>query len=129
MVTHKINIILYRIYDNNIPPGYHVLVDRLWPRGISKEKANLDDHWKDLAPSDSLRKWFNHEPEKWVYFRKKYIEELAQNEPQAITRLGEVTQPTLVLLYGAKDKNHTHALILQEFLERIERSLNDSYHC
>lgn len=113
------NIELHRIYDDDMPQGYHALVDRLWPRGISKDKADLDGHWKDLAPSDDLRKWFDHDPDKWAEFRKKYMSELSENKKTAKEHLEDVSQKNLVLLYGAKDKGHTHARVLKEYLEKL----------
>ena len=113
------NIKLYRIYDDDMPQGYHALVDRLWPRGISKDEADLDGHWKDLAPSNDLRKWFDHDPNKWEEFRKKYLSELSDNKDKAKDYLEDVSQKNLVLLYGAKDEDHTHALVLKEYLEKL----------
>lgn len=94
-----------------------VLVDRVWPRGISKEDAHLDLWAKDLAPSTDLRKWFNHDPAKWPAFRERYFEELraqpdALEELRALVRAGDV-----VLLFGAKDTEHNNAVALKEFLE------------
>ena len=113
------DIKIHRIYDDDVAQGYRVLADRLWPRGVSKEKANLDAQWKDLAPSSDLRKWFDHDPEKWSDFRKKYLGELETHEKEAKEHLGEVDQETLILLYGAKDKKHSHAHILKEYLEKL----------
>ena len=109
----------HRIYEDHIPQGYHALVDRLWPRGISKDEAELDEHWKSVAPSDELRKWFDHDPDKWGEFRKKYISELSEKKEKVKECLKKVTQKNLVLLYGAKDKKHTHALVLKEYLEKL----------
>ncbi|GIT97735.1 DUF488 domain-containing protein [Sulfurovum sp. TSL1] len=114
------NIKIHRIYDDDVPQGYHVLVDRLWPRGVSKDEADLDGHWKDLAPSNDLRKWFDHDPDKWDDFRKKYLKELSKHKKQAKGHLEEVSQETLILLYGAKDKKHTHAHVLKEYLEKLK---------
>lgn len=113
------DINIHRIYDDDVPQGYHVLVDRLWPRGISKKEAGLDGHWKDLAPSDDLRKWFDHDPEKWGDFRKKYLSELKESKVVAKEHLKEVSQKRLILLYGAKDKQHSHAHVLKEYLEKL----------
>lgn len=74
------DITLQRIYANSGQEGFRVLVDRLWPRGISKTDANLDAWWKDLAPSSELRKWFGHDPEKWKEFRKLYLKELSEHK-------------------------------------------------
>jgi uncharacterized protein YeaO (DUF488 family) len=122
------HITLHRIYDDNRPKGYHVLVDRLWPRGISKEEANLDDHWKELAPSADLRKWFNHDADKWSVFQKKYLHELNENTPLAKAYLANVHEP-LVLLYGAKDTKHTHAIVLKNYLSMISTTTNDRIEC
>ena len=115
------HIMIHRIYDDTLLlVGYRVLVDRLWPRGISKEQAHLDSHWKELTPSNELRKWFNHETPKWKVFKEKYLEELNNKKEIAQAYLKEVSQERLILLYGAKDKNHTHALILKEYLQNLK---------
>ena len=113
------NIKIHRIYDHDQPQGYQALIDRLWPRGVSKEEAKLDGHWKDLAPSDELRKWFDHDPDKWAEFRKKYLSELSDNKSKAKQHLQEVSQKNLILLYGAKDKKHSHAHVLKEYLQKL----------
>ncbi|UOB20755.1 DUF488 domain-containing protein [Macrococcus armenti] len=105
---------LARIYDKHILDGKRVLVDRVWPRGISKEDAKLDEWLKDIAPSTELRKWFNHDPDKFSEFKKKYREELRNNE--AVQALKDM-KGKVVLLYGAKDEVHNHAIVLKEFLE------------
>ncbi|UBH13379.1 DUF488 domain-containing protein [Macrococcus armenti] len=105
---------LARIYDKHIPDGKRVLVDRVWPRGIIKEDAKLDEWLKDIAPSTELRKWFNHDPDKFSEFKKKYREELRNNE--AVQALKDM-KGKVVLLYGAKDEVHNHAIVLKEFLE------------
>ncbi|QPG06338.1 DUF488 family protein [Salinimonas marina] len=110
---------LHRIYEDNRPQGFHVLVDGIWPRGISKEDARLDDHWKELAPSDELRKWFNHDSEKWGEFRNRYLSELGDIKTIVKDKLQKVDQQTLVLLYGAKDEKHNHAQVLREYLEKL----------
>lgn len=110
---------IHRIYDDAIPQGYRALVDRLWPRGIAKNEADLDGHWKDLAPSDHLRKWFDHDADKWAEFRNNYLSELSNKKDLAKKYLNEVSQKNLILLYAAKDKEHTHALILQEYLVKL----------
>jgi len=86
---------------------------------VSKAEADLDGHWKDLAPSNDLRKWFDHDPDKWGDFRKKYLSELSEHKEKAKEHLEEVGQKNLILLYGAKDKKHTHALVLKEYLEKL----------
>jgi len=107
-----------RIYD---PPlkadGYRILVDRLWPRGVKKDNAAIDVWLKEIAPSTALRKWFNHEPEKWDLFKIKYFEELSTND--AVKDLLKVCENNSVvtLLFAARDQNYNHALVLKSFLE------------
>tara|TARA_R110001592_G_scaffold29350_18_gene106740 strand:- start:1844 stop:2119 length:276 start_codon:yes stop_codon:yes gene_type:complete len=91
----------------------------LWPRGISKDVANLDGWWKELAPSHTLRKWFDHDPVKWEAFSAQYRDELEDSKAIAKEYLDAISGEDLVLLYGAKDKNHTHALILQTYLNGL----------
>ncbi|WP_343989381.1 DUF488 domain-containing protein [Kangiella japonica] len=114
-----IDIIIHRIYDEKQPKGHRVLVDRLWPRGISKEDADLDDHWKDIAPSDELRKWFNHDSEKWAGFRAKYLKELSKHKEGIKERLQELDKDTLVLLYAAKDNEYNNAVLLKEYINGL----------
>jgi uncharacterized protein YeaO (DUF488 family) len=106
-----------RIYDEpEAADGWRVLVDRLWPRGVSKEEAALDDWLKDIAPSTELREWFGHDPEKFAEFRAKYEHELANN-PVVETILQHAKKQTVTLLYGAKDPKVNHAVVLQNYLE------------
>lgn len=107
-----------RIYDKSEPKdGYRILIDRLWPRGMSKEKAKVDLWLKDIAPSDQLRRWFSHESEKWEEFKKKYQEELRQKEVliKEIKQLEE-EKSVVTLLFAAKDEEHNNAVILKELL-------------
>jgi uncharacterized protein YeaO (DUF488 family) len=104
-----------RIYEmREVSDGYRVLIDRLWPRGIKKEEAQIDLWLKDIAPSSNLRQWFNHEPEKWVEFKKRYHQELNKNK-NLIQDLLQKPRP-LTLLYSAKDEKHNNAVALQEYL-------------
>lgn len=96
--------------------GYRVLVDRLWPRGISKEKASLDLWAKEIAPSSELRKWFSHEPEKFEEFKAKYEEELSSNEKLSDFLSAIKDKEKVTLLFGAKDREHNQAVVLAEFL-------------
>jgi len=107
-----------RIYEQpDVADGTRVLVDRLWPRGVSKVEAALDLWLKDVAPTPELRKWFNHDPEKFVQFSHRYMDELAQNSAVAtLERLGKESG-TVTLLYGAKDPAVNHAVVLCQFLE------------
>lgn len=96
---------------------YAILVDRVWPRGVSKEKLRADEWARDLAPSDSLRRWFGHRPERWEEFRRRYREELADRD-EALNRLRRIARETnLVLLYGARDPEHNQARVLADVLE------------
>lgn len=97
--------------------GWRILVDRLWPRGIDKKEAALNDWCKDVAPSGELRKWFNHEPAKWPEFRKKYRQELKENQEALAPLIDAVHKHALVtLVYAAKDDEHNNAVVLKELL-------------
>jgi uncharacterized protein YeaO (DUF488 family) len=97
--------------------GFRILVDRLWPRGVSKSAARIDLWLKEIAPSAALRKWFGHDPSKWTAFRDRYFRELDQN-PHAVEQLmTHVRHGTVTLVYGAKDQEHNDAVALKEYLE------------
>ena len=116
-------ITVKRIYDPSSPAdGKRYLVDRVWPRGVSKDKAALDGWFKDIAPSTQLREWFHHEPKKWEEFRRRYREELAAPEAAELAaRLRrEASQETVTLLFAAKDTLHNNAVALKDFLEKGE---------
>lgn len=107
-----------RIYDKpSKNDGYRILVDRIWPRGVSKEDAQLDDWVKDVAPSEELRKWFDHDPEKFKEFEKKYRVELKEKENEIKELKEKAKDKTVTLLYGAKDKEHNQAIVLQKVLD------------
>lgn len=108
-----------RIYDPVADDdGKRILVDRLWPRGIKKENAKIDEWLKDIAPSNELRKWFSHDPSKWQEFRKRYRSELKKNS-SLIERLAtESKRGTITLLFTAKDKEHNNAVVLREVIEK-----------
>jgi uncharacterized protein YeaO (DUF488 family) len=113
-----------RLYDApSRNDGYRVLVDRLWPRGISKEKAGIDIWLKDAAPSDELRKWFNHEPQKWSDFKKRYFIELAHKQG-ILSPVLEKHGESVTLLYAAKDQQHNNAVALKEYIE-MKMGAND----
>jgi len=110
-----------RIYD--IPEasdGYRVLVDRLWPRGVSKEKAALDEWLKDAAPSVELRIWFGHKPDRFKKFSQRYLVELEDNKTVQY-RLKQIKEQhkTVTLLYAARDSQINHAVVLQSFMEQL----------
>ena len=94
--------------------GRRILVDRLWPRGLTKEKASVDLWLKDIAPSTELRKWFGHDPSKWEEFKKRYLSELKGNSEPARLLKQEMEKGVVTLVYGAKDEEHNEARVLQE---------------
>lgn len=110
---------LRRVYD---PPdesdGYRVLVDRVWPRGVSKEAARLDAWVRDLAPSHELRRWFGHDPDRWAQFRERYLDELRQHEEALDELAARAVKATVTLLYGARDERHNNAVVVREAIER-----------
>jgi uncharacterized protein YeaO (DUF488 family) len=115
---------LRRIYDPPSPEdGYRVLLDRLWPRGISKSSAHLDAWARDLAASTALRRWFAHDPARWAEFRRRYRAELlAPDRREALDALAERARSgTVTLLYAAQDREHNNAVVLAEVLEKLSR--------
>jgi uncharacterized protein YeaO (DUF488 family) len=108
-----------RVYEEaNKDDGKRILVDRLWPRGLTKAKADVDVWLKDISPSTELRKWFDHQPGRWQEFKRRYCAELEKNNEQ-LSALKQLTRASAVtLVYGAKDKQHNAAVVLREFLER-----------
>ena len=98
--------------------GRRILVDRLWPRGISKQEAHIDFWRKSLAPSDDLRKWFGHRPEKWREFKQRYFEELDRMPAEVGELLNEARRGTVTLVFAARDETHNNAVALREYLER-----------
>jgi DNA-3-methyladenine glycosylase len=115
----NMSISIKRIYDDPSElDGYRVLVDRLWPRGVSKERAALDMWLKDVAPSSSLRTWFGHKPENFTEFKARYEVEL-ENNPAVAQLKSEIKKHEVVtLLYGAHDPIVNHAQVLLEYLSR-----------
>jgi uncharacterized protein YeaO (DUF488 family) len=106
------NLKIRRVYD---PPeqtdGYRILVDRLWPRGLSKERAKIDLWLRDIAPSRKLRKWFSHDPEKWPEFKKRYVQELKEKR-ELVELIQSKARQGATLLYAAKDETHNNAVCL-----------------
>ncbi|MDH4080627.1 MAG: DUF488 domain-containing protein [Nitrospira sp.] len=110
---------LKRIYEPAAKSdGFRVLVDRLWPRGLSKSDAKLDLWLPDLGPSTTLRKWFNHDPERWAEFLRRYQAELKQKTTFISTIKKQAKTRPVTLLYSAKDEQHNQAVALQSFLLR-----------
>jgi len=109
-----------RIYDTvSKDDGYRILVDRLWPRGVSKEKAHVDLWMREVGPSDDLRKWFAHDPRKWEEFKKKYETEL-KGKPDLIAKIKQLEKDKglVTLVYSAKDEEHNQAVALSLFLRK-----------
>ncbi len=113
------DIRLKRAYEPaSVEDGYRVLVDRLWPRGVSKEQANLDEWEKALSPSGELRVWFGHQPARFAEFRRRYIDELRANRPRLAELRRRAGNGTLTLVYSAHDSEHNDAVVLAEVLRR-----------
>ena len=106
-----------RIYEAADPKdGVRILVDRVWPRGMTKEAARIDVWLRDVAPSTPLRKWFGHDPALWNEFRKRYFAELDQNIGLVEEILGNAAKKSVTLLFGAKEQEHNNAVALKEYL-------------
>lgn len=118
---------LKRAYEAPSPDdGFRVLVDRLWPRGVSKARAHLDLWLKDIAPSTELREWFGHDPAKWDEFRARYHRELDQNHEVVGQLMEQAQRGPLTLVYSAKDREHNDAVVLREYL--LAHQANHSIH-
>ena len=106
-----------RVYEKSEKgDGKRILVDRLWPRGLTKEKADVDLWLKEVAPSTELRKWFSHDPGKWDEFQKRYFKELKSNKEKVAILKAEIKKGIVTLVYGAKDQEHNEALVLKKML-------------
>jgi uncharacterized protein YeaO (DUF488 family) len=97
--------------------GLRILVERLWPRGFTKERASIDLWLKEVAPSTELRKWFGHDPKRWKEFRERYLAELKEKKDPIDLLQGRAKQGTVSLIYAAKDAEHNGAVVLKGFLE------------
>lgn len=115
------SIRIKRVYD---PPssidGERILVDRIWPRGVSRADAELADWAKDLAPSDELRKWFNHDEDRWNEFRRRYLGELKEHRDEARKIAEKAERKTVTLLFAAKDEEHNNAVVLRQYLKMFD---------
>jgi uncharacterized protein YeaO (DUF488 family) len=108
-----------RVYDSpSRGDGRRVLVDRLWPRGLSKKAARVDEWFKDLAPSGPLRKWFGHDPSRWAEFQRRYKHELDARHASVDVLRALAVKKSLTLLYGARDEAHNNAVVLLNYLTR-----------
>jgi uncharacterized protein YeaO (DUF488 family) len=114
-----------RVYESvSHSDGARILVDRLWPRGLRKTEVALDDWLRDLAPSDSLRKWFHAQPERWALFRKRYLKELARPEAEKdLQKLYTLAHKKrrLTLLYASKNEKHNNAVVLKDLLDGMRK--------
>ncbi|MEJ2702752.1 MAG: DUF488 domain-containing protein [Sedimentisphaerales bacterium] len=114
---------LKRAYDGvSGDDGYRILVDRVWPRGVSKRDLRVDEWLKDIAPSTELRKWFGHDPGKWDEFRKRYFQELTDKEEVVEAVRDKMRHHRVTFVYSAKDREFNNAVALKEYLENRGRS-------
>lgn len=121
IICNVVQIRLKRAYEQpEETDGLRILVDRLWPRGLSKKRLQLDGWEKNLAPSRALRVWFAHEPDRWEEFRPLYLEELDKKYDVARALLSRAGTSPVTLIYAARDERYNHALVLKEFLEKIQ---------
>ncbi|HLH66055.1 MAG TPA: DUF488 domain-containing protein [Solirubrobacteraceae bacterium] len=112
-----VDIRVKRIYEPaTAGDGYRVLVDRVWPRGISRERAQLDEWARELAPSDELRRWFGHVPERFAQFRDRYRAELEARSDELARLRQRAQEGTVTVLYGARDDRHNNAIVVAELL-------------
>jgi uncharacterized protein YeaO (DUF488 family) len=110
-----------RIYEKySLDDGHRILIDRLWPRGVSKINAHVNLWFKEIAPTDSLRKWFSHDPKKWEVFKKKYIKELKENK-SSLDKIKNLKKEhkIITLVFSAKDEQHNNAVVLIGFLDTL----------
>ena len=109
-----------RVYDEPTKSdGRRVLVDHLWPRGLKKNEAQIDEWLKEIAPSTRLRKWFGHDPARWKEFKKKYAAELDGQRDQVEKLAREASKRRITLLFSAKDTQHNNAVALKEYIEKL----------
>jgi uncharacterized protein YeaO (DUF488 family) len=109
-----------RVYEKpEKSDGYRILVDRVWPRGMTKEKAAIDLWLKEIAPSTALRKWFGHDPEKWEAFSTRYTAELKANKEVLSGLIQRVKDKKTTLIYSAKDEDHNQAVVIQHLLSSL----------
>ncbi len=112
---------LKRIYDAvSDDDGVRILVDRLWPRGLSKDRAKIDLWLRDIAPSNELRRWYNHDPNKWDEFTRRYFSELHEMNGIVELVLKEASRSNVTLLYAAKDENHNNAVALSLYIDQLQ---------
>lgn len=116
----RMTILIKRAYESPAKEdGYRILVDRLWPRGISKEKAKIDFWPKELAPSNELRRWYGHDPEKWPEFKVRYFTEIAANPELVRELLSYIREGTVTFVYSSQEQTLNNALALKEYIEYL----------
>jgi uncharacterized protein YeaO (DUF488 family) len=119
LLESHVDVRIKRAYDPaTSSDGYRVLIDRLWPRGVSRERANLDAWEKELAPSTQLRGWFRHQPGRFDEFRRRYVDELRSQRPALTALRRRARNGTVTLVYAASDEEHNDAVVLAEVLRR-----------
>ena len=131
-LPHENNIIMIKIkraYDEvSDDDGYRILVGRLWPRGMTKERAAIALWLKDVAPSTELRKWFGHDPNKWDEFKERYWKELDGRQNDVDMILKKAREGTVTLIYSARDREHNAAQALKQYIEMPRKSIIESVH-
>ncbi|MEO6562188.1 MAG: DUF488 family protein [Nitrosospira sp.] len=120
----KMKLGLKRAYEPPLPlDGVRILVDRLWPRGLSKTDARIDFWAKEIAPSNALRHWYQHEFEKWPVFRRKYMEELRNNDAAIQELIAKLEVGNATLLFDSQELNYNNAMVLKEYLESLRQEV------
>ena len=121
LMTGKQNTIqIKRVYEKPTETdGRRILVDRLWPRGLSKEEAKIDLWLKEIAPSSELRRWYQHDPKKWIKFKNRYTSELKSNPNEVDKIIEEVNAGSVTFLYSSKEQQLNNAIVLKEYIEAI----------
>ncbi len=131
-LLHENNIIMIKIkraYDEvSDDDGYRILVGRLWPRGVTKERAAIALWLKDVAPSTELREWFSHDPKKWDEFKERYWKELDDRQKDVEMILKKAREGTVTLIYSARDREHNTAQALKQYIELRRKSPIESVH-
>ena len=118
---------LKRVYEGaSQSDGFRVLVDRLWPRGISKEEAHIDEWLRDIAPSTELRKWFGHDPEKWPEFQRRYRDELKSNKQSLEKLLADTAGKDITLVYASREQKYNNVTVLKEVLKELALEWGDT---
>jgi uncharacterized protein YeaO (DUF488 family) len=119
-----VDVRVKRVYDDAEPgDGYRVLIDHIWPRGISRERAQLDEWARGLAPSGELRKWFDHVPQRFEQFRARYRDELTDRREQVEDLRRRARAGRVTLVYAARDREHNNAVVLAELLDEPQRNV------